>query len=305
MQNSGFHKSDYYKFLLGVLVISFSPFAVKLVSFDTSASAFYRSFYAAIFFFIFSLLAYKTQFKSRNKNWVIPSIIAGIFLGIDLTVWHKTIIYLGAGIATFLGNSQILFVTIFAALVFRDRIPTAFYIILGVVMAGLYLMVPSNASHVSQPRGYFLGLIVGLTYAGMLICLRYAKNLSGKTYPELLSLCLVFIASAATVAGYILVTNSGNIMEWDARSHIVMAITGLMCQTIGWYLINNNMTKIPAHEASLFLLLQPLLATIWGALFFLEGLNFVQIFGITLTLGGITLYQTKYASKQLKTALKE
>lgn len=297
MRRIRFPRGDYFKLLIGVVAISFSPLAVKLVAFDTNASAFYRSFYATLFFLALSLLNYKREFYVKHNTWLIPSLVAGVFLGADLVVWHKTIVYLGAGPATFLGNSQILFVTLFAALVYREKITKEFYVILAVVMAGLYLLTPAAGSAVSQPYGYFLGLIVGFTYAGMLISMRYAKTLSGRTYPEFLSLCALFGSSALMIALYSFGLKNDNIFVWDAKSHIIMALTALLCQTFGWYLINHAITKIPAHEGSLTLLFQPLFATVWGALFFSEWLSGLQVLGMVLALAGIVYHQTKYLAK--------
>lgn len=298
MQTNSFWNSNEIKLLAGVVAISVSPLAVKLVTFTAAASAFYRSFYAALFFFIFSL--FRSQKSCTNsKNWQIPSIIAGLFLGIDLIVWHKTIIYLGAGPATFLGNSQIIFVTLFAALVFKEKIPLMYYVTVAVVMAGLFMLTPSSSGIVSRPYGFFLGVIVGFTYAGMLIALRYAKTLSGKDYPEISSLAWVFGVSSLTIALYSFMFEPGCIANADYRSHAIMAATALFCQTVGWHLINNNIVKIPAHEGSLMLMMQPLLATVWGALLFSERIDLVQGIGMVLTVAAIALYQTKFAQKKI------
>lgn len=280
-----------------MIAISFSPLAVKMVSFTTSVSAFYRSFYAALFFFIFALFNYRSQISVKDKKWIVPSILAGLFLGADLEIWHKTIVYLGAGPATFLGNSQIIFVTLFAALVFRERIPKVFYAVLAAVMLGLFLLIPMKTTGVSRPIGYLLGLIVGFTYAGMLICLRYAKTLSGKEYPEIMSLAVVFIVSAAVILVYTVFAEHDTIFVQDPRSHIIMIMAAFFCQTYGWFMINSNIVRIPAHEGSLLLMLQPLLATVWGSVFFYEPLGMVQFIGIFLTLAGIIFYQMRYAVK--------
>jgi len=290
-------KWHHVRLIAGVVAISFSPLAVKLVSFSTSVSAFYRSFYAALFFLLFSLVNYKEEYGVRHFRWLLPSIIAGIFLGIDLEVWHKTIIFLGAGPATFLGNSQIIFITLFAAFIFREKIPVMYYITVALVMAGLYLLTPAATATVGRPVGYMLGLVVGFTYAGMLIGLRYAKSLSAGEYPELLSLSTVFSVAALVIAMYAVTVEHADLLVWDGRSHAIMMVTAFMCQTLGWYLINNSITEIPAHEGSLLLMLQPLLATVWGCMFFVEPLGAVQIFGIVLTLAGIIAYQLRYASK--------
>jgi len=291
------------KLFAGIVAISFSPLAVKLVSFSTSVSAFYRSFYAAVFFLLMSLFKYNEEYGVNHFRWLIPSIIAGIFLGIDLEVWHKTIIFLGAGPATFLGNSQIIFITLFAAFIFREKIPVMYFITVALVMAGLYLLTPAATATVGRMTGYLLGLIVGFTYAGMLIGLRYAKSRSAGKYPELLSLSTVFSVSALVIALYAVTVEDAALVVWDGRSHAIMMVTAFMCQTLGWYLINNSLTEIPAHEGSLLLMLQPLLATVWGCIFFLEPLGPVQVFGIILTLAGIIIYQWRYASKTSATRL--
>jgi drug/metabolite transporter (DMT)-like permease len=295
--------ANHLKLLTGVVAISFSPLPVKLVSFSPTVSAFYRSFYAALFFLVISLFIYRENLGPGNFRWLPPSLAAGIFLGMDLTVWHKTIVFLGAGPATFLGNSQVVFVTLFAALIFREKIPAMYYLIVVMVLTGLYLLTPSTAASVSRTTGYVMGLTVGLTYAGMLISLRYAKALSSGEYPELLSLCAVFSATAAVIALYALAVEHSTLFVWDGRSHAIMIATAFMCQTLGWYLINNSITTIPAHEGSLILLLQPLLATLWGHLFFLEPLGELQIFGIILTLAGIAAYQLRHVSGTSGTGL--
>jgi drug/metabolite transporter (DMT)-like permease len=287
------NKAKYFKLLAGVTAISFSPLAVKLVSFPPSVSAFYRSFYAACFFLLAALAGrfYKGAQPGGNNRWLLPSAIAGVFLGVDLALWHRSIIYVGAGPATFLGNSQILFVTLFAALVFRERIPWKFYLVLAMTAAGLYLLMPASASGHLRLAGYTLGLLVGVTYAGMLISLRYAKNLSAGRYPELLSLAVVFTASAAVIAVSLLLLERRAILSPDLKGHALMALTALFCQTLGWYLINSTILTIPAHEGSLLLMLQPLLATVWGCLFFLEPFSPVQLAGAALSLAGIAWYQ--------------
>lgn len=287
--------NHHFVLILGVIAISFSPLAVKVVTFSSSVSAFYRSFYAAIFFLIFALWKQKTFIN--NKLWILPSILAGIFLGIDLILWHKTIIYLGAGPATFLGNSQIIFVSIFAAIVFKEDISKIFYIFVAIILSGLYMLLPSHPACVSLNVGYIMGLFVGLTYAGMLISLRYAKMNTKENYPELWSLFYVFLTSAITIAFYVIIFECDNIISGDIKSHVLMILTSFFAQTIGWYFITVNISKVLAHEGSLVLMLQPVLATIWGMCLFNETLTLFQALGIVMSLFGIIIYQIYFAKK--------
>jgi len=279
--------------ILGVVAISFSPLVVKMVSFSPTVSAFYRSLYATIFLFMWSGLRFKGELGRRNLRWYAPILIAGVSLGIDFILWHKTIFYLGAGPATFLGNSQVIFVTIFAALMFKERIPFSFIIYLVVILVGLYLLMPALVNTVNRPLGYIYGMIVGITYAIMLIGMRYAKSKAGENYPELFSLAVLFLASTAVIGLHLLFVVPEPLLVPDVRSHLLMAITSLFAQAIGWYLIKTNITKIPAHEGSLFLILQPILAMAWGHIFFSEPVTMVQLTGIIMASGGIVLFLWK------------
>lgn len=290
--------SLYTVFLAGVVAISFSPLAVRLVDFTPVDSAFYRSLYAAVFFLIFAAARFRGHTAAAPAaRWLPPSILAGAFLGIDLAVWHKTIVYLGAGPATFMGNSQIIFVVLFASLVFKEHIPAVFYVSVGMILAGLYLLLPSGIAVVSRPAGYGMGLVVGMTYAGMLLCLRYARMRSAGAYPEILSLFVCFAVSTLVIALYGAGVEGRFPAAGSAGSHAVMALTALVCQTAGWYLINTSITRIPAHKGSLLLMLQPVLATVWGVLFFKEPFAAAQGGGLLLSLAGIVLYHRVHARR--------
>lgn len=298
-------ESHRFNLMLGAIAISFSPLAVKVVTFSPSVGAFYRAFYAAIFFLIFALWkqrtvkAFNPEFWFKNKLWILPSIVAGIFLGVDLILWHKTIVYLGAGPATFLGNSQIIFVTVFASLVFRERIAGVFYVFVAIILSGLYMLLPSEPVNVSLSVGYVMGLCVGLTYAGMLIALRYAKMSAKEDYPELWSLFYVFAVSALIIALYAVGVESGRLISNDFKSHFLMALTSLFAQTLGWYFITINISHVPAHEGSMVLMIQPVLATVWGVFLFREPLGISQITGIIISLTGIVMYQIKLTNRLL------
>ena len=61
----------YARLVVGIIAISFSPLAVKIVTFSSTVSAFYRSFYAAIFFLIMSLFNYRTEFGAEHLRWLL------------------------------------------------------------------------------------------------------------------------------------------------------------------------------------------------------------------------------------------
>jgi drug/metabolite transporter (DMT)-like permease len=266
---------------------------VKGVSVGPTVSAFWRMFYAALLIYLVYALESKGKLSNgwKNSAWVGPAFAAGVFLAIDMVIWHKTIIYIGAGPATFLGNSQILFVTLFGAFVFKEKIGWLFPIIMPIVLYGLYLLIPSFNINVVRSSAYVMGLAVGATYGGYLICLRYAKGACKENYPEVLSLSFIMMVTSLGIAVWGVGVERVDLFCGNIYDHITMLIIALISNTLGWILIKANITKIPAHQGSLLLLMQPVLTTTWAGLFFAEAITLVQLIGGVLVIGGIALYQ--------------
>ena len=66
--------------------------------------------------------------------------IAGMFFAGDLMFWHHAIEHVGAGLATVLGNLQVLFVGVVAWLVFGERPSRATLLAVPVVLVGVVLI---------------------------------------------------------------------------------------------------------------------------------------------------------------------
>jgi drug/metabolite transporter (DMT)-like permease len=66
--------------------------------------------------------------------------LAGAFFGGDLVLWTYSIYDVGSGIATVLGNLQVLFVAIIGWAILRERPRTQFLVALPVVLGGVVLL---------------------------------------------------------------------------------------------------------------------------------------------------------------------
>lgn len=283
------------KLLVGVIAISFSAIFVKWADVNPTISAFFRTFYATLLLSALAFSKPSVNFKNPSRLWISLSILAGIFLGIDLIVWHKAILYIGAGPSTLLGNSQIIFVTIMVYFFFKEKIHPMFWIMLPLIFAGLFLAIPKTNILVEPGKGFFMGMIVGLTYAGFLMGMRYAHRLTPKPFPEFASLGLIMLTSALIIGPYALFVEKLDLLHISFHSHVMMFLMALVAQCFGWIFIQGSITKLPGHQGSLLLLLQPILTTLWGVLFFTEPFSKTQFFGIVLAIGCIALYQIRFA----------
>jgi drug/metabolite transporter (DMT)-like permease len=74
-------------------------------------------------------------------------------------------------------------------------------------------------------------------------------------------------------------------LSWPAHGWLLGL--ALSVQVLGWLLIAAALSRLPALETSVMLLLQPMATVLWGTLIFAEHLSLIQWAGAALVLGGI------------------
>jgi drug/metabolite transporter (DMT)-like permease len=162
----------------GALTIAFSAILVKQAGVSPSTAAIFRCAYAVP---VLGVLAWweDRRLGPRSRRDRAVAALAGVFFSADLICWHHAIEDVGAGLATVLGNLQVLFVALTAWLLFRERPHRGFLIALPVVMAGVVLVsgLADGTATGSHPlAGIVYGIGTSLAYAGFLIVLRRTSS---------------------------------------------------------------------------------------------------------------------------------
>lgn len=275
--------------LIGALCISFAPVFVKLLGVDLmspTSIGFWRTFIGANLFFMLTLLRGRSMKISRPlMGWAV---LAGFLFSVDLYFWHWSIVYSGAGIATILANTQVFGTAILGYFVFKQKLSLKFFIAAIAAMGGVVLLVGFGSKiELSENylKGVLFGLIAGITYANYLVTLKYAgqkhQMVDYVTLMAWISLFTSFFLGGATIV------ESDSIFPPDIYSLFILFLLALVAQTVGWWAISNGLQLVEASRAGLIILMQPVLATIWGMIFFAETLTFVQLLGAAVTLGTI------------------
>src|SRR5260221_747236 len=163
---------------LGAACISASAILVKLAGTGTATTAFFRCFLALPV--LVALAAGEQRRHGRRRARVRgAAFLAGLFLAVDLVLWNHAIAEVGAGIATVLGNLQVLFVALTAWVLLRERPERRFLVALPVVMAGVVMVsgLAGGAVGGIQPlarNGY--GICTSAGYAAFLLIIRPAAG---------------------------------------------------------------------------------------------------------------------------------
>lgn len=124
---------------MGAACISASAVLIKLADTGTARVAFYRCLLAVPVLAALAVME-RRRHEPRQLAAHRNAILAGLFLAIDLVLWNHAIAEVGAGIATVLGNLQVLFVAVAAWALFRERPGRRFLLALPVVLAGVVLV---------------------------------------------------------------------------------------------------------------------------------------------------------------------
>lgn len=272
--------------LLGACCIAFSGPLVRLADVPPSSAAVFRCLLAVP---VLALLARREdrdlgRLPARTR-WTAA--LAGAFFACDLVLWHHTIDAVGAGLATVLGNLQVLFVAGVAWWLLGERPHAGLVAAVPVLLIGVVLVSGAlgGETYGRDPRlGVVLGLATSVAYAGFLLVLR-----SGSRDLRRLAGPLLWASGSAAACATLLGALLGELAVPDARSLAWLAVLALTAQVCGWLLITSSLPRLPAALTSVLLLAQPAGALAVSAVVLDEAPTAVQLGGAAAILAGVVL----------------
>ena len=267
----------------GVFLISFSAVFVRLASVEPITAAFFRSFYALPVLFIINRWRSADGRSARDRG---VAVAAGAMLGVDLIFWHHAIDHIRTGLATVMGNTQVIFVGLMAWWLHGER-PTRWALaLIPVVFTGVILVSGlgrSDAYGADPSRGVIFGVLTALAYTAYLMMLRASGRSQGSPVGPLLD--ATFGAAVASLFFGLVLGDFQIVPHWPAHGWLLAL--AMVSQVFGWLLITRALPRLPALETSVLLLMQPMLTVLWGRLMFDELLSPIQWTGVGCVLLGI------------------
>ena len=277
--------------MLGALVIAFSGILVRLAEVSPSTAAFFRCAYALP---VLALLAWleDRRYGRRPLRERVPLWVAGLMFAADLTFWHHSIEAVGAGLATVLGNIQVVLVGLLAWLALGERPDNRALASIPVVFVGVILIsgVIGKGAYGDDPlMGVVFGLLTAITYALFILILRQGnvdvRRPAGPLFDATLSAAF-FSALGGIVVGDI---------QWapGLESQAWLVLLALSSQVLGWLLISVSLPRLPAVLTSIVLMLQPVSTVFLGALLLSEAPSSVQLAGVAIVIAGVAVATVK------------
>lgn len=271
--------------LLGVLGISFSAIFLRLSEVSPVTAAFFRGLYAIPALVCAWLMMRTPDTRPRALRW--RAMGSGVFLALDLALWHQSVFDIGAGLATVLVNSQVIFVGALAWFLHRERPSRMAMILIPVVLTGVVLISGlgrADAYGTDPIRGVVLAVGAAAFYAVFQLMFRDSNRVLAPPPGPVLDVTIGLTVGALVFAAPFDPRFSLAI-HWPAHGWLIaMAV---ICQALAWILLGSALPRLPALETSVMLLSQPIGTVAWGWLFLDERMSAIQAAGIVVMTIGI------------------
>jgi drug/metabolite transporter (DMT)-like permease len=273
--------------LVGAVAISFSGILFRLSHVSPSTGAFYRCVWALPLLWFLSHREDRRYgprpFRARSIAW-----LAGVFFSADLILWHNAVDQVGAGLATVLGNTQVVLVGLLAWALLGERPQRSSLAAIPIVGFGVILIsgVLEQGAYGADPQlGALYGVLTGIAYSGFLLTLREGsrdlRRVAGPLFDATFASALGCAAIGAVV-GDLDLTPSLSATAW-------LILLALSSQVAGWLLIALSLPRLPAVITSILLTLQPVCSVIFAALILNESPSRLQLAGAASILAGLVI----------------
>jgi len=284
--------------MFGGVVVSFAPILYALSEANPLTGAFFRMVYALPFLLI--IILFRKAEDTRSVNTRLIALVAGFAFSLDFLAYHSTVDWIGTGIGTLIGNSQVIIVTLMSWWLFGERPNLSILISLPIVMVGLVLIsgvLDDNPYGEYPVRGVIAGVFTAIFYSAFLIIYRFANR---ELAP---AVNLQFDSTAGCALGLLILSflplKSIYVEPIDFEpkfpTHGWLLALAILSQVMGWLAIAHSLPRLPAAYTSFAILLQPTFTIIWGILLLAESPSLQQAIGMFLILGSIVAVTTNGA----------
>jgi drug/metabolite transporter (DMT)-like permease len=271
--------------LAGALTIAFSAILVHQADVHPATAAIYRCAYAVPLLGLMAWLE-RRRYGPRGEGQQRLALIAGLFFAADLVFWHQAIADIGAGLATVLGNLQVVIVPFAAWAVLSEAPGRRILAALPLTMAGIVLIsgaLEDGAYGADPARGVLFGALTGIAYAGFILTLRHGNEDLRRPAGPLFD--ATWVAAVASLVAALILGADDIVPSWPSAGWLL--VLALSSQVLGWLLISISLPRLPAALTSMILTIQPVGSVLLGVVLLGEEPSALQLCGAACILAGL------------------
>ena len=274
---------NFFILCLGASLIGLAPLFVRWSELSPSWNLCYRMFLALPFLALINFYYNGSQaFKLKSRKHLFLVLIASLAFAGDMSSWHWSLEFTSVANATIFVNTASIYMVIFAVLIFKESISRQFILSFVLTFVGvLGLIYFSNIKTEGALMGDGIALMAAFLYATYLLII---SRLGEESSINIIFYTTLFTGMFGLV--FALFESRDFLPSTLAQFYNLLAMA-VLCQVGGQFFITYSLPKITASLGSIGLLMQPIIATIFGAIVFYEFLNFIQLCFVILALLGI------------------
>ena len=274
---------NFFILCLGAGLIGLAPLFVRWSELSPSWILFYRMFLALPFLAFLNIYFNRSDaFKLKSKKNFLLVAVASFAFAADMSAWHWSIEFTSVANATIFVNTASVYLVLFGVFVFKEAISKNFILSFVLTYVGVIgLVYFSNSKSNGALIGDGLALIAAFLYATYLLIV---SRLGKESAINIIFYTTMFTSFFGLI--FALLESSIFLPSSSSQFYNLLALA-ILCQAGGQFFITFSLPKVKASLGSIGLLMQPIIATIFGAIVFYEYLNFIQLCFVIIALAGI------------------
>jgi drug/metabolite transporter (DMT)-like permease len=251
---------------LGVLFVSFGAILVRLAAAPPLAVSFYRVAIASLILLPFAQRDARRSWPALDGRRRLLLLGAGLALALHFATWIASLSYTTVASSVLLVNTAPLFAIVLSRLFLREKPPLVVQVAIPIAFAGAALIAFGDWT--GSP-GSLLGN--GLALAGAVTLAVYQVVGRGLRDALPLNAYVLGVWSAAACVLAVLARSSGVVLGgYPVRTWVLFTALAIVPTIGGHGLVNKSLRSFPAPTVGLFLLGEPVLASILAWLVFRE-----------------------------------
>lgn len=284
------------KFNIIVSMIIWGSIGIFVREIDLSSIeiAFLRAFIGSVFLGLVILLKRIKLDKKLLKKNIVLLILSGMALGANWFLLFEAMKYTTISNAILSYYFAPIFIVLFSAILFKEKITSKNIFYLLVSITGLFIIMKSDGLELSygfnHVKGVFYGLSGAVVYAIIVILNKHIKGLSG-VHTTILQLLIASIS----LTPFIFKNIGYNLLALNSKMWIFILMLGIVHTGIAYLLYFSAIKNVKGKSIAILSYLDPIVAVIMAFIFLQESMNKFQIFGALLIL--ISSYLSEIGSE--------
>ncbi len=230
--------------------------------------------------------------RIEKKDWLWLVLMGGFGIGFFHLVWNLSVVANGVSVATMLQYNEVILVSLIAAFLFREAMNVRKVLAMAASLAGTALV--SGLIGASTPAitstGLLIGIVTAISHAAFSL---FGKKLSG-SYSATAILLYAFGFGALVLLPFQFFTPLPTTVQPPAIASLAGSILGSTLISFAAY--TAALKHIPVSTATILATSEVVFALLFGWLLLQEQLNFWQMLGGFLIVGGIVLVSLRPAA---------